>query len=133
MRSFVFGTVATAIAFAVVTWLVPQYISYEGDIVGLLGLAVVFGVVNGLIKPIVKLLALPLRIMTLGLIGFVINAAMLLLTAWVADLVGVDFQVGDFPPDLFSIDTFVAALLGAIVLGIVNAIAQALAPGRAER
>jgi len=129
MRSFVLSTAATAIAFAIVTWLIPQYISYQGDLIGLLGLAVVFGVVNGLVKPIVRLLAIPLRVMTLGLIGFVINAAMLLLTAWVADALGVAFQVGDFPPDLFTVDTFVAALIGAIVLAIVNAIAQRLAPG----
>ena len=127
MRSFVVSTVATAIAFAIVTWLIPQYISYEGDVIGLFGLAVVFGVVNGLVKPIVRLLAIPLRVATLGLINFVINAAMLLLTAWVADRIGVAFQVGD-SPDLFSIDTFIAALIGAIVLAIVNAIAQRLTP-----
>jgi putative membrane protein len=128
MRAFALGTVATAIAFAVVTYLIPQYISYDGELLGLFALAVVFGVVNGLIKPIVRLLALPVRVMTLGLIGFVINAAMLLLTAWVADAVGIGFRVGDFPPDLFTIDTFIAALIGAVVLGIVNAIAQALTP-----
>ena len=128
MRSFVVATVATAIAFWLVTLLIPQYISYQGTTVGLFVLAVIFGVVNGLVKPIVRLLALPVRVMTLGLIGFVINAAMLLLTAWVADALGIAFQVGDFPPDLFRIDTFIAALIGAIVLGIVNAIAQRLAP-----
>ena len=96
MRSFVLSTAATAIAFALVTWLIPQYISYNGDLVGLLGLAVVFGVVNGLVKPIVRLLAIPLRVMTLGLIGFVINAAMLLLTWWAT--ARQDFDCPTRPP-----------------------------------
>src|SRR5262245_51691242 len=129
MRSFVLATVATAIAFWLVTLLVPQYIGYQGDVVGLLVIAVIFGLVNGLVKPIVRLLALPLRVMTLGLIGFVINGLMLLLTAWVADAVNIDFHVGDFPPDLFTLDTLIAAVIGALVLGIVNAIAQRLTPG----
>lgn len=128
MRAFAFGTIATAIAFAIVTRLIPQYLTYSGDLAGLLVLAVVFGVVNGLVKPIVRLLALPLRVLTLGLIGFVINAAMLLLTAWGADRLGVTFRVGDYPPDLLTVDTILAAVIGAVVLGLVNAIAQALTP-----
>jgi putative membrane protein len=91
-------------------------------------LAVIFGVVNGLIKPIVRLLALPLRVMTLGLIGFVINAAMLLLTAWIGDLVGLAFTVGDFPPTLFSVSTLIGAIIGAAALTIVNSLTHTIAP-----
>ena len=58
---------------------------YDGDLIGLLVLSAIFGVVNGLIGPIVKAFALPLTIMTMGLIGFVINAGLLLLTAVIAD------------------------------------------------
>ena len=87
----------------------------------LLVLAVIAGVVNGLIKPIVKLLSLPLTIMTLGLFGIVINAGLLLLIAWVADLVGITFTVGGFPPD-FGLNAIVAALVGAIAMSIVGAI-----------
>jgi putative membrane protein len=128
MRSFALSTAATAIAFAIVTWLIPQYIEYMGSLPGLVVLAVIFGVVNGLIKPIVKLLALPLRLMTLGLIGFLINAAMLLLTAAVADVFGVQFRVGDFPPTLVALDTLVAAVVGAVVLSLVNALVHAVTP-----
>jgi putative membrane protein len=128
MRSFALSTAATAIAFAIVTWLIPQYIEYMGSLPRLVVLAVIFGVVNGLIKPIVKLLALPLRLMTLGLIGFLINAAMLLLTAAVADVFGVQFRVGDFPPTLVALDTLVAAVIGAVVLGLVNALVHAVTP-----
>jgi putative membrane protein len=128
MKAFIVSTVATAIAFAVVTRLLPTYLGYDGDIVGLVILALVFGVVNGLVKPIVRLLALPLRVMTLGLIGFLINGAMLLVTAWIADLLGVAFTVGDFPPELFSVDTLIGAVIGAVVLSIVNALTHTVVP-----
>jgi putative membrane protein len=128
MRSFVLSTVATAVAFAIVTWLMPQFIEYQGGVGGLVVLAAIFGVVNGLIKPVVNLLALPLRVVTLGLIGFLVNAAMLLVTAWGANLVGLSFRVGDYPPTLFSFDTFVAAVIGAAVLGLINAAVLAVVP-----
>jgi putative membrane protein len=120
MRGFIIGTVATAITFWVVAYLLPQ-IDYGGDLVGLAILAVIAGIVNGLIKPIVKLFSLPLTVMTLGLFGLVINAGMLLLIAWLSDLVGLTFSVGGFPPDL-SIDALVAALIGGIAITIVGSI-----------
>ena len=61
--------------------------------------AIVFGLINSLIKPVVKLLALPVRLMTMGLITFVINAAMLLLLAYAAKQLGLDFTIGGFPPE----------------------------------
>ena len=121
MRGFILGTLATALAFAILTFLLKPNIAYTGDIIGLIVLALIAGVVNGLIKPIVRLLALPVRMATLGLIGFVINAAMLLLVAWISGLVGLDFSVGGFPPD-FSIDTLLWAVVGAVVLSIINAV-----------
>ena len=90
-------------------------------------LAIIAGVVNGLIKPIVRLLALPIRMATLGLIGFVINAAMLLLVAWLASLVNIDFTVGGFPPK-FSLDTITWAVVGAIVLSIISTIIGKFVP-----
>ena len=80
MRGFVVGTIVTAIAFVILTKFLPQFVSYEGDLVGLVIVSIIFGVVNGLIGPIVRLMALPIRMATLGLIGFVINAGLLLLT-----------------------------------------------------
>ncbi|MFL5779139.1 MAG: phage holin family protein [Chloroflexota bacterium] len=127
MRGFILGTIATAVAFAIVTRLVPQYLNYDGSITGLIVLAVIFGVVNGLIGPIVRLLALPVRVVTFGLIGFVINAGLLLLTAWAADFVGLNFTVGDFPPT-FNLDTIIAAIIGAAVLGLVSTIVHVFVP-----
>jgi putative membrane protein len=120
MRGFVIGTVATAVAFAIVTWLVP-HIDYTGDVPQLILLALVAGVVNGLIKPIVRLLSLPVRVATLGLFSLVINAGMLLLVAWICDPLNIPFSIAGFPPK-FSLDAIVWAFVGAIVLSIVNTI-----------
>lgn len=124
MRSFVVNTLITAVAFYVLTKLLPDAglatgVTYAGELTGLLVLAVIFGVVNGLIGPVVRILAFPLNLMTMGLIGFVINAALLLATAYVANSTGFHLQVGDFPPDLTA-DTLVAAILGSVVLSVVG-------------
>ena len=108
--------------------LLPQYtnldfVTYDGDLVGILVISVVFGLVNGLIGTVVRILALPIRMMTLGLIGFVINAAMLLLTAvLLSGTSAYDFKVGDYPPDLVSVNTFVSAVIGAIILSVVSSV-----------
>jgi putative membrane protein len=124
LRGFIVGTVVTAIAFFVVTKFLPQFVSYDGALPGLLVLAVIFGIVNGLVGPIVRTLAFPLTFMTMGLIGFVINAGLLLVTAAFATAVGLDFKVGDFPPTLVSADTFIGAVLGAVVLSLVSTVVR---------
>ena len=126
--SFIISTIATAVTFGIVAYLLPQ-IDYGDNLVGLLVVAIIAGVVNGLIKPSVKLFSLPLTVMTLGLFGIVINAGMLLLIAWISDLFGITFSVGGFPPD-FSLDTIVAALIGAIALTVVGAIVNLVVPDK---
>ena len=128
MRGFVVGTIVTAIAFFILTKFLPQFVSYDGDLIGLLVISVVFGVVNGLIGPIVRLMALPIRMATLGLVGFLINAGLLLLTAWITSLLNFDLKVGDFPPTLLSIDTLVAAIVGAVVLSLVSTAVRLVIP-----
>ncbi len=120
MRGFIVGTIVTAIAFYILTRFLPQYVNYDGEAIGLLVLAAIFGVVNGLIGPIVRTLALPLTFMTMGLVGFAINAGLLLLTAVIAQAFKVDLTIGDIPPTQLSIDTIVAAVVGAVVLSIVS-------------
>ena len=122
MKGFAIGVVATAIAFAIVAFLLPQ-VDYGGDVVGLLLLAVVFGVVNGLIKPIVKLFSFPITAMTLGLFSIVINAAMLLLVSWLAsELLNITFSIAGFPADGLSIEVLVWAVITSVVLSIVSTI-----------
>jgi putative membrane protein len=119
VRSFVVNTVITAVAFYVLTKFLSQFVHYDGELTGLLALAVIFGVVNGLIGPVVRILAFPLNLMTMGLIGFVVNGGLLLATAYVANSTGFDLQVGDFPPDITA-DTIVAAVIGSVVLSVVG-------------
>jgi putative membrane protein len=96
----------------------------------LLAVALIFALVNSYLRPIVKALSFPISLMTLGLISFVINAAMLLVTAWVSGQLELGFKVGDFPPD-FTVDTIVGALVGSLVISIVSTLVSvALAPRR---
>jgi putative membrane protein len=74
--------------------------------------ALIFGVINAIIRPIVVLFTLPLTIVTLGLFIFVVNALMLLLTSRIARA----FDLG------FRVDGFGAALLGALVISVVGII-----------
>lgn len=72
--------------------------------------ALIFGVINSIIRPVVTFLTLPLTIVTLGLFLFVVNALMLMLTSRVARA----FDLG------FRVDGFGAALLGALVIAVVG-------------
>jgi putative membrane protein len=133
VRGFVVSTVITAIAFYVLTKLLPQAdiatgVTYKGELIGLLALAVIFGIVNGLIGPVVRILAFPLNLMTMGLIGFAINAGLLLVTAFVANSTGFDLTVGDFPPHLLKADTVVAAIVGSVVLSLVGTVVRLVVP-----
>ena len=94
----------------------------------LLAVALVFALLNSYIKPIVKALSMPIGLLTLGLIGFVINAGMLLLTAFLSDTLKLGFKLGTFPPSINS-DTIVGALLAAAIISVVSTLASvALSP-----
>ncbi|MDO5503619.1 MAG: phage holin family protein [Actinomycetia bacterium] len=81
--------------------------------------AVVFGLINAVLKPIVKMLSLPLLILTLGLFTLIINALMLWLTSWFAGVVNLDFNVDNF---------FWTAVIGAIVITLVSMVLNILVP-----
>lgn len=98
----------TALSLWVATKFVPG-IRFTGDnYAALLGVALVFGVVNVFVKPILKLFSFPVVLLTLGLFLFVINALMLMLTSFVSGRLGFGFQV----------DGFVPALLGSLVVSV---------------
>jgi putative membrane protein len=130
MVDFIVRTAITAVALYVALELVPQmHLEIGRDWWKLIAVAVVFGIINSLVKPVVKMAALPVRLMTMGLISFVINAAMLLLVAYVATRIGLSFEIGAFPPKLDS-EAIVGALLGAIVVSIVSTALGAVDFGR---
>jgi putative membrane protein len=124
VRGIVIGIAATAIAFAILVNVLPtSMVEFKGDAVGLVILAIVFGLVNAFIKPVVKILSFPISMMTLGLSGIVINAALLLLVAWASDSVaGVAFRVGGFPAHGITADTAVAAVVASVALSIISTI-----------
>lgn len=128
MKGFVISTVVTAVAFFILVQLLPSMFGYDGGYLGLGVIAIVFGAVNGFVGPIVKAAALPISFMTMGLIGFLINGGLLLLTAFIADMIGFRLQVGDFPPDLFTADTIVAAIVGAVVLSLISTVIRLAVP-----
>jgi putative membrane protein len=102
--------------------------SFGNDWWKLLAVALVFALVNSYIKPIVKALSFPISLMTLGLVAFVINAALLLLVAFISGSLKLGFKVGDFPPNITS-DTLIGALVGAVIISIVSTLASlALSP-----
>jgi putative membrane protein len=122
VRFLVWVTV-NALALAAATWLLDGITltgTTEGHrVVTLLVVAVVFGVVNAVVRPVVTLLSLPFIILTLGLLVLVINALMLLLTSWVAGRLELGFHV----------DGLWAAILGGIVVMLATWILELLLPG----
>ncbi|MEU2564229.1 phage holin family protein [Streptomyces longispororuber] len=114
MKNFVVKTLANAAALAVAVWLLDK-ITLTGDSTGsktltLLVVALLFGLVNFLVKPVVQVLTFPLFILTLGLITLVVNALMLLLTSWLADKLDVSFHV----------EGFWTAVLGGLIISVVS-------------
>ncbi len=85
-------------------------ISYTGDWPLLIVVALVFGVLNVVVKPLLILLSLPFVVVTLGLFLLVLNAALLLLTGAISGALGLGFQV----------DGFGAAFFGGLVVSIVS-------------
>ncbi|MBM9505989.1 phage holin family protein [Actinacidiphila acididurans] len=114
MRNFVVKTLANAGALGVAIWLIKDITLSGGStahkILTLILVALVFGVVNWLVKPVVKVLSFPLFILTLGLITLVVNALMLLLTSWLAGKLSLDFHVHGFW----------TAVVGALIVSIVS-------------
>lgn len=93
-------------------------------------LAVVFGLVNSFLRPIARVVAIPLSILTLGLFSIVLNAGLLLLVAFAIDLLGEPLLViGGFPPDL-GWEALVAAASGALVISAVSVLLTILIPQR---
>jgi putative membrane protein len=121
MFEFAVRVLVNAIALIAAVRLVPN-VEFRGDWWQLLILAAVFGVINAYIRPIVKLLSLPLNLMTFGLIGLVINTAMVLLAAWVGGYLKVDFTLAGWPDARIGIDTLVAAFLTSVVISAVSAL-----------
>jgi putative membrane protein len=119
--------VVNAAALAVATWILSGISitssSMTRKIITLLIVALIFGILNAIIKPIFALFTAPIILFTLGLFLIVINACMLLLTSWLAGLFNLDWNV----------DGFWTAVLGAIIISIVSFILNVFLPDPDDR
>ena len=104
-----------AVAIAITAGLMDS-VEVEGGTLTLLGIAALFGLVNGLIGPVLRLLSIPLLLVTFGLFALVINAALLGITAWLTD----SLEVGGF------LSTVGAALVISVVSAALNWVAARL-------
>jgi len=109
MMRFLLRLLVNAVALWVATRIVPG-VSHTGSGLALLAVALVFGLLNALVRPILALVTCPLLILTLGLFTFVINAVILLLTSALSASLGIGFHVDGFWP----------AFLGALVVSVVS-------------
>lgn len=112
---FIIRLVITAVSLWAAVALIPG-ISYDGAWWGLLLVALVFGLINALVRPVLVLLSCPLIVLTLGLFIFILNAFLLWLTSQVSEALGIDFVVRGFW----------AAVLGGIIVGLVSTVLNLL-------
>ncbi|WP_138275984.1 phage holin family protein [Rhodoluna limnophila] len=134
MIRFLVGTVINAIALWVVTLCIPaiKLNPYGGtDFWAIAGsfllVGAVFGLVSAIVAPVIKVLALPLYILTFGLISFLINGALLLFVAWLSQLFGDDvLTIYGFSSDGLTIDSLGWAILGSIVMSIASFFGRAV-------
>jgi putative membrane protein len=110
MVALLLRLIINAIALYAATVVGIPGLRFDGDWKTLVVVALIFGLVNALVRPLLTVLTCPLMILTLGLFTFVINALMLALTGWIAQQLNLGFLV----------DGFWAALVGSIVISIVS-------------
>ena len=112
MAQFVLRLVVNAIALVITAYVLPG-IHVETEIGALLVVALIFGVVNALVKPVITVLSCPLIILTLGLFYLVVNGLMLLITEALSG-------------GRFEVDGLGWAILGGIVMGLVGMVLESM-------
>lgn len=125
MRKLFLRFLINAVAVAIAAEVIPG-ITYTGGIKSLIFIALVFGLINLFIKPIIMLLALPVEIATLGLFTVVINAAMLYLVSYLVpdfQILGFAFPGIQYGPILispFAIPAWGTAVIGSLFIGFIS-------------
>jgi putative membrane protein len=120
--SFLIRLVINAIALWLATRLVDG-ISFDGELIFLLAVALIFGVVNAIVKPILIFLTFPFLIVTLGLFLLVLNGAMVWITGAISDAADLGFHVSGFG----------AAFLGGLVVSVVSFVLSLMVGGDSRR
>jgi len=142
MGAFIVRVLINGLALGVASWILPgldisttatnnavnnagitQGAETLGIVLAYLFIGLIFGVVNAFVRPLVKLLSLPITILTLGLFTIIINAAMLYLTAWLSSYTPVHLTIDSF---------FWTAILAAIIISVISMVANRI-PGTHRR
>lgn len=120
-RTFVYRWAVGGFGLLIATSVVPG-LHYNGNPIGFVILALIFGLVNALLKPLLTILTCPLVLLTLGMFMLVINALLLMLTGFLSRVIGIRFYV----------ENFGAAFWGGILISLVSLIAAAIFKGKHE-
>jgi putative membrane protein len=113
------GAVSLWIATLVIPGITLTTDSVPQKVGTLLAVAVIFGIINAILRPIIKTIGCGLYVLTLGLVAVVVNGLLFLLTSWIADQFDLPFHVDNFWPD---------AVLGALLVGVVSWVLNMLVP-----
>lgn len=137
MKRIVLQVLVNAVALWIAGWILPgMAVTATGTsgletsnatlntVLAFIFIGLVFGVVNALVKPVVKVLALPVTILTLGLFTIIINAAMLWLTSWLSSYTPVHFTIDHF---------FWTAILAAVIISVVSMLMSGLTRSRVRQ
>jgi putative membrane protein len=111
LRALALRTVALAAGFAVIDWTMDT-VTVTGGVLRTLWVAFLYGLVSAVIGTLLRLLTLPLLVLTLGLFAFVVNAVLLMITDWLSDAL--------------DIESFLTALGAAVILAVVSLVVEFL-------
>ena len=131
MVDFAVRVLINAIALIVAVQFVPR-IRAPDELWQLLAVAAIFGLINAYLRPIVKLLSLPLTLLAFGLVGFIINTGLLLLLAFTSGQLDLGFRIAGWPGGPFDLDVIVTAFLASLVISVVStvlALVRKIVPG----
>lgn len=125
MTNFLIRTAINAVALWVAAWLVDGIVlaedgtTFASNFTTIILVALIFGLVNAVVKPIAKFLAFPAIVLTLGLFTFIVNAFLLQLTEWISEPLGLSFVIDAFWWD---------AVIGALIITIVSMVLSWILP-----
>ncbi len=134
MKRFLISTIINGLGIWLVSAIIPGIglKPYGGGelwqlIATLLVIGAIFGLINAVIAPVIKVIAFPLYLLTFGLISFVINGALLLLVAWISQQLSPDtFTIEGFTPEGLAIESLGWAILASIVISICSFIGRGI-------
>ena len=123
MGGLLVALIVNAVALFVVVQVVPgMKLDWEQSPVTLVAVAAIFAVLNTFLRPIVRALTLPIRLLTLGIVGIVINVAMLLLVAYIAGQLDLPFTITGWPEGPFTVNVAITALIASVVMSVVSTV-----------